>query len=95
MFWVLIDSISIRLQLIDSLASRRLMEAQLPKVNLLDFILISDLEVAGEKEVDAAVAAARAAFEGPWADYSVVSSEKEMESHVSNNAELFSIKSPI
>ena len=34
--------------------------------------LTAELEVAGEKEVDAAVAAARAAFEGPWSQYTVV-----------------------
>lgn len=30
-----------------------------------------ELEIAGEKEVDAAVAAARAAFEGPWSTFTV------------------------
>jgi len=33
-----------------------------------------ELEIAGEKEVDAAVAAARAAFNGPWSDFTVVRS---------------------
>ncbi len=35
-------------------------------------VLCVELEVAGEKEVDAAVAAARAAFEGPWSEFTVV-----------------------
>ena len=34
--------------------------------------MIVEIEVAGPKEVDAAVAAARAAFTGPWADFTVV-----------------------
>jgi hypothetical protein len=35
-------------------------------------VLCVELEVAGEKEVDAAIAAARAAFEGPWSEFTVV-----------------------
>jgi len=31
-----------------------------------------ELEIAGEKEVDAAVKAARAAFNGPWSEFTVV-----------------------
>ena len=35
-----------------------------------------ELEVAGEKEVDAAVASARAAFNGPWSELTVVCPSK-------------------
>jgi acyl-CoA reductase-like NAD-dependent aldehyde dehydrogenase len=48
------------------------MDLSLRIVRHIVFGLILELEVAGEKEVDEAVAAARAAFNGPWSDYSVV-----------------------
>jgi aldehyde dehydrogenase (NAD+) len=59
-------------------------------VRSLVVLLIVELQVAGEAEVDAAVAAARAAFTGPWSKFTIVPSQVALLTCSNNVEKLFS-----